>query len=227
MPKAPRSFASSSTLTSFVLQPGKRQRVSLVAAVIDSSPSATLPAQEASCSTTYRADRRSGCPGWSRSCSGSGSVLGPLRLSTDTFSPSTTTPALLTFRAGLLVANGSSVAVQPVALLRPRPARPRAAPTSGTLATAPRPAPGPLRLRSHRPQAPPETRSGTGRYRIRVDRRAEPSGQAEPSPRRRSRSSDPSVYSPAHQPLKGVAWEQHRLPSRICARTRSRSHASS
>ena len=48
----------------------------------------------------------------------SGSVLGPLRLSTDTFSPSTTTPALLTFRAGLLVANGSSVAVQPVSLLR-------------------------------------------------------------------------------------------------------------
>src|SRR5205823_10310014 len=45
-------------------------------------------------------------------------VLGPLRLSTDSFEPSDTAPALLTFRAGRLVAEGFREAVQPVALLR-------------------------------------------------------------------------------------------------------------
>jgi subtilisin family serine protease len=45
------------------------------------------------------------------------SVLGPLRLSTDSFAPSDAGPALLTFRAGRLVTEAGRDAVQPVALL--------------------------------------------------------------------------------------------------------------
>ncbi len=45
------------------------------------------------------------------------SVLGPLRLSTDSFVPSDAGPALLTFRAGQLVTESGQDAVRPVALL--------------------------------------------------------------------------------------------------------------
>jgi hypothetical protein len=105
-----------STLTSFVLQPGKKERVSLVAAV-STRPVGNLPAQGSivfatSGGSTIR------LPWVVTFVQKSGSVLGPLKLSTDTFSPSTTTPALLTFRAGSLVVNGAGVAVQPVSLLR-------------------------------------------------------------------------------------------------------------
>jgi hypothetical protein len=44
-------------------------------------------------------------------------VLGPLRLSTTSFTPSDAGPALLTFRAGTLVAEGGRDAVQPIAVL--------------------------------------------------------------------------------------------------------------
>jgi subtilisin family serine protease len=44
-------------------------------------------------------------------------VLGPLRLSTDSFTPSAAGPALLTFRAGQLVSEAGRYAVQPIALL--------------------------------------------------------------------------------------------------------------
>jgi hypothetical protein len=45
------------------------------------------------------------------------SILGPLKLSTNAFTPSDAGPALLTFRAGQLVAEAGRDAVQPVALL--------------------------------------------------------------------------------------------------------------
>ena len=45
------------------------------------------------------------------------SVLGPLRLSTDSFTPSDAGPALLTFRAGQLVTEAGRDSVQPIALL--------------------------------------------------------------------------------------------------------------
>jgi hypothetical protein len=47
-----------------------------------------------------------------------GSMLGPLDLSDDAFSPSDATPALLRFRAGRLVSEGGRDAVEPVAELR-------------------------------------------------------------------------------------------------------------
>jgi subtilisin family serine protease len=45
-------------------------------------------------------------------------VLGPLQLSTDSFTPSAAGPALLTFRAGQLTSDAGRDSVQPVALLR-------------------------------------------------------------------------------------------------------------
>ena len=45
------------------------------------------------------------------------SVLGPLKLSTDSFAPSDAGPALLTFRAGALVAEAGSYEIVPVSLL--------------------------------------------------------------------------------------------------------------
>ena len=44
-------------------------------------------------------------------------VIGELRLSTDSFTPSDAGPALLTFRAGQLAAEGGQDAVQPIAML--------------------------------------------------------------------------------------------------------------
>jgi hypothetical protein len=46
-----------------------------------------------------------------------GSVLGPLKLSTSSFTPSDAGPALLTFRAGQLVTEAGRDAVQPITLL--------------------------------------------------------------------------------------------------------------
>jgi subtilisin family serine protease len=105
-----------STLTSFVLQPGKRQKVSLVAAV-STRPVGNLAAQ-GSIVLDVSGGSAISLPWVVTFVQRSGSVLGPLKLSSDAFSPSTTTPALLTFRAGLLVPSGAGVAVQPVSLLR-------------------------------------------------------------------------------------------------------------
>jgi hypothetical protein len=45
------------------------------------------------------------------------SVLGPLRLSTDAFTPSDSGPALLTFRAGQLVTEAGRDSIEPIAML--------------------------------------------------------------------------------------------------------------
>ena len=97
----------------------------------------------------------------------SGSVLGPLRLSTDTFSPSTTTPALLTFRAGLLVAERLERRGPARLAAAPRPAHATSGTDLGTLATLRDLLPGryAFGLTGRSSAGNP---LGKGRYRIRV-----------------------------------------------------------
>ena len=156
---------------------------------------------------------------------GAGAVLGPLRLSTDSFTPSDAGPALLTFRAGQLVTEAGAT----------RSSRSRCSRSScstrtenelGTLVTLRDLLPGRYAF-GLTGRTPAGNTLGSGRYRIRVTASAESRRSSGPRPGRRSRSNR-HVYSPRTSPSrKRAPWRLHRLPSRIFARTRLRSHASS
>jgi hypothetical protein len=93
-------------------------------------------------------------------------VLGPLRLSTDSFTPSDAGPALLTFRAGRLVTEAGRDAVQPVALLSLELIDAKGT-VLGTLATLRDLLPGRYAF-GLTGRTPAGNTLGKGRYRIRV-----------------------------------------------------------
>jgi subtilisin family serine protease len=94
------------------------------------------------------------------------SVLGALRLSTDSFAPSDAGPALLTFRAGRLVTEAGRDAVQPVALLSLELLDAKGT-VVGTLATLRDLLPGRYAF-GLTGRTPAGNTLGKGRYRIRV-----------------------------------------------------------
>jgi hypothetical protein len=93
-------------------------------------------------------------------------VLGPLRLSTTSFTPSDAGPALLTFRAGRLVAEAGRDAVQPIALLTLQ-LLDESGSDLGTLATLRDLLPGRYAF-GLTGRTPAGNTLGKGRYRIRV-----------------------------------------------------------
>jgi hypothetical protein len=99
----------------FTIAVGETRRVRLVAA-IRTAPIGTAPA-EGSVLFVPAAGPVLRLPWAMTFTQPPDTVLGPLKLSTDSFAPSDSGPALLTFRAGRLVTEAGRDAVQPVALL--------------------------------------------------------------------------------------------------------------
>jgi hypothetical protein len=100
---------------SFVVSPGQIRRVVLAAAV-KLSPIGTAPA-EGSIVLAPTAGAPLRLPWAVTFEQPAETVLGPLQLSTTSFTPSDAGPALLTFRAGALADEAGRDAVQPIALL--------------------------------------------------------------------------------------------------------------
>jgi subtilisin family serine protease len=100
----------------FKLLPGKAQRIRLVARVT-SAPVGRAPAEG-----TVVLTATGGSPlrlPWAVTFGAPpDTLLGPLHLSTHSFSPSDAAPALLTFQAGRILSNSGRDEVQPVALLQ-------------------------------------------------------------------------------------------------------------
>jgi hypothetical protein len=100
----------------FTLRAGATKRVRLVAAV-KTAPLGTAPAEGSVvvASTTGPLLR---LPWAVTFAEPTGTVLGPLHLSTDSFTPSDAGPALLTFRAGQVGTDGGRDTLRPVSVLR-------------------------------------------------------------------------------------------------------------
>ena len=150
--------------SAFTLPPGRRAAPPLDGAVAARAGRRRAAAEGAS-SRRRAAAPRSGLPGPSRSCSRRQRAR-PAQLSTDSFSPSDARARAADVPRRALVASGARRRSSPslcctLDLLTRRRHRPRHA------GDASRPAPGPVRLRSHRPQ-PAGNTLGKGRYRIRV-----------------------------------------------------------
>jgi hypothetical protein len=116
----------------FTIPPGEQQRVEL-AAKVDRAPIGEASA-EGSVTFVPSGGAAVNVPWVVTFVRPPASVLGPLTLSTDTFSPSDARPALLTFRAGRLGTEAGRDAVQPVARLSLELVR-RDGKSLGTLAT--------------------------------------------------------------------------------------------